>query len=133
MDSGYLTAPNALLAALSLTGRQMSNKPDSPSAALGDVLSLALDRAVGSSLDSLLVLRKSVNGYTAHQKARAVPLDDIMRALSTLLMEVEDERSANPDAAERRDPELARQLRAWCSEGYQNSAGPMASRGSRSD
>jgi hypothetical protein len=98
----------------------MSNKPDLPSAALGDVLALALDRAVGSSLDSLLVLRTSVKGYATHQKARGVPLDDIMRALSTVLMEVEDERSADPDGNGHRDPELARQIRAWCSDDYKH-------------
>ena len=100
----------------------MSNRTDAPSAALGDVLALALDRAVGSSLDSLLILRKAVKGYTTHQNARGVPLDDIMRALSTALMEAEDERSANPDGNGQRDPELARQLRAWCSEDYQAAA-----------
>jgi len=105
----------------------MSNKPDSPSAVLGDVLALALDRAVGSSLDSLLVLRKSVKGYATHQKARGVPLDDIMRALSTVLMEAEDERSANPDGNGQRDPELARQLRAWCSEDYKHAPDKRAS------
>ena len=118
MDSAQLNSTNALLAAPSLIGRQMSNRPDSPSAALGDVLVLALDRAVGSSLDSLLLLRQSVKGYATHQKARGVPLDDIMRALSTVLMEAEDERSTNPDGNGQRDPELARQLRAWCSEDY---------------
>lgn len=96
----------------------MSNRPDAPSAALGDVLALALDRAVGSSLDSLPNLRKSVKGYAVHQKARGVPLDDIMRALSTALMEAEDERSASDGGTGQRDPELARQLRAWCSEDY---------------
>ena len=122
LDSAVLNLSHALLAAPSLTGRQMSNKPDSPSAALGDVLSLALDRAIGSSLDSLLDLRKSVKGYATHQKARRVPLDEVMRAISTVLMEVEDERSANSDGNGHRDPELARQLRAWCSEDYQNGA-----------
>ena len=109
----------ALLAAHSSpTGRQMSNKPDSPSSALGDVLALALDRAVGSSMESLIVLRKSVRSYTSHQKSRGVPLDQVMRALATVLIEVEDERSSVSKIEVVRDPELARQLRAWCSADY---------------
>lgn len=99
----------------------MSNQADSPSAALGDVLALALDRAVGSSLDSLIMLRKSVRSYTSHQKSRGVTLDDIMRALGTTLMEVEDERSKESDVDVVRDPALARQLRAWCSANYAES------------
>ena len=100
----------------------MSNEPDSPSDALGDVLAHALDRAIGSSLESLLVLRKCVQGYTSHQKARGVSLDSIMLALSSVLMEVEDERSREAAADVVRDPELARQLRAWCSSDYAESA-----------
>lgn len=99
----------------------MSNSPDSPSPLLGNVLALALNRAVGSSLDSLLVLHKAMRGYTAHQKSRGVPLDGVMRALSAVLMEAEDDRP-NGDGDGQRDPELARQLRAWCSEAYADGA-----------
>ena len=96
----------------------MSDIADSPSHALSDVLSHALDRAVGSSLESLSLLRTSVRSYTAHQKARGVPLDAVMRALSGVLMEVEDDRSSEGTIDFLRDPELARQIRAWCSEDY---------------
>ena len=85
---------------------------------MGDVLAHALDRAVGSSLESLSVLRTSVRSYTNHQKARGVPLDAVMRALSTVLMEVEDDRTSEGAVDFLRDPELARQIRAWCSEDY---------------
>lgn len=96
----------------------MSGIADSPSQALGDVLSHALDRAAGSSLESLSLLRTSVRRYTTHQKARGVPLDGIMRSLSSALMQVEDERTSEGAADFLRDPELARQIRAWCSEDY---------------
>ncbi|MEO8578458.1 MAG: hypothetical protein ABI556_17230 [Gemmatimonadales bacterium] len=96
----------------------MSNRPDLPSSALGDVLAVALDRAVGSSLESLIVLRKSVKSYTAHQKSRGVELDHVMQALGTVLMETEDDRSRDSMIDVVRDPELARQLRAWCSADY---------------
>lgn len=105
---------------------QMSERPDSPPARLGDVLALALDRAVGSSLDSLHLLRKSVRSYTAHQKARGVPLDGVMRALSAVLMNLEDERSVETGTDGLRDPELARQLRAWCSEDYADNSKNVA-------
>jgi hypothetical protein len=96
----------------------MSNSPDSPPAVLGDVLAHALDRAVGTSLSSQHLLRTAVHDYTSHQKARGIPLDGVMRALSAVLMEIEDERMGGAETRERRDPELATQLRAWCSEFY---------------
>lgn len=96
----------------------MPETPDSPSSALGEVLTRALDRSVDTSLDSLVGLRHAVRNYTAHQKKRGVPLDRIMVALSSALIAAEDERanSDNPDGL--RDPDLARQLRAWCSADY---------------
>jgi hypothetical protein len=102
----------------------MPGLPDDPPTQLNDVLSHALDRAVGTSLDSLHTLRRAVREYTQRQKERGVPLDTIMLALSSVLMEVEDERldgdgsdiGGIADGA--RDPELARQLRAWCSKDY---------------
>ena len=96
----------------------MPETPDSPSSSLGDALAEALDRTAGASLDSLVVLRHAVRNYTKHQKNRGVPLDRVMVALGSALIQAEDERanSDNPDG--RRDPELARQLRAWCSADY---------------
>jgi len=96
----------------------MPDTPDSPPALLGNVLAQALDRALGTSLDSLHSLRQAVRSYTAHQKARGIPLDRVMVALSGVLMEAEDERVNGADTGGPRDPELARQLRAWCSEDY---------------
>lgn len=74
-------------------------------------------------MESLIALRKSVQSYTAHQKARGVPLDLVMRALGAVLMEVEDERSRESKIDVVRDPELARQLRAWCSSDYSATSG----------
>jgi hypothetical protein len=91
--------------------------PDSPSSALGDAVANALDRALGTSLDSLTALHHAVVNYTQHQKKRGVPLDRVMVALSTELSECEDEKSGI-DLPSVRDPELARQLRAWCSAAY---------------
>lgn len=102
----------------------MSDIPDLPPALLGDGLARALDRAAGSSLESFDTLRRSVRGYTSHQKARGVPLDGVMRALSAALMEVEDDR-AQTETNKLRDPELARQLRAWCSQDYADVSGAL--------
>ncbi len=96
----------------------MSEIPDSPPALLGSALAQALDRALGTSLDSLHLLRQSVRTYTGHQKSRGIPLDGVMLALSAVLMEAEDERMRGVEVQGPRDPELARQLRAWCSEDY---------------
>lgn len=96
----------------------MADSPDSPPAAIGVALSDALDRSTGAPLGSLHSLRKAVRSYASHQKSRGVPLDQVMLALSGVLMEVEDDRGTNSDAIDHRDPELARQLRAWCSEDY---------------
>jgi hypothetical protein len=95
----------------------MPDSPDSPVAAIAKALVDALDRAVGASLASMHSLRTAVRGYTLHQKSRGVPLDQVMVALSAVLMQAEDDR-ASDGAADHRDPELARQLRAWCSEDY---------------
>ena len=95
----------------------MPNTPEAPSSALGDLLSQALNRAVNTSLSSLESLRDAVQAYTLHEKNRGMPLDSIMRGISSVLMEMEDER-ASPEDTSPRDPKLARQLRAWCSESY---------------
>ena len=95
----------------------MPNTPDSPSVALGELLSAALDRSIETSLASLESLREAVRSYTRRQKNKGMPLDSVMRALSGVLMELEDDR-ASGDHAPTRDPKLARQLRAWCSEHY---------------
>lgn len=121
-----ITNTSAAGDAFSFPVRQMPESPDSPPARLGHVLALALDRAVGSPLDSLDALRNSVRSYTAHQKARGVPLDGVMRAVSAVLMNVEDERPGEPGTEGRRDPELARQLRAWCSEDYSDDSKNVA-------
>ena len=98
----------------------MSQQADTPSSQLNEGLAEALDRAVGTSLQSLNVLRQSVREYARRQKNRGVPLDSVMRALSSVLMEAEDERKDGDGFADgARDPELARQIRAWCGEDYQ--------------
>lgn len=98
----------------------MPQQADTPSPQLNDGLAEALDRAVGTSLQSLHVLRQSVREYVRRQKNRGVPLDNVMRALSSVLMEAEDERQDGDGLADgARDPELARQIRAWCGEDYE--------------
>ena len=94
------------------------NDPDSPSTALGAMLEQALDRSVETSLHSLLSLRKAIRDYSRQQRARGMSLDSVMRAVSGALMEVEDDRATASGPSATRDPELARQLRAWCSEDY---------------
>jgi hypothetical protein len=95
----------------------MPNNSDSPSPALGELLGQALDRSVETSLSSLETLRDAVRAYTRNEKNRGMPLDTVMRGISTALMEMEDERVSG-DGMSPRDPKLARQLRAWCSEHY---------------
>ena len=50
-----------------------------------------------------------------------MPLDSVMRAVSSVLMELEDDRVSS-NGAPQSDPKLARQLRAWCSEHYTGAA-----------
>lgn len=95
----------------------MSNIPESPSATFGELLAAALDRSVETSLTSLDLLREEVRSYTRRQKNRGMPLDSVMRAIATLLIEAEDDRALT-NVTPTRDPKLARQLRAWCSEDY---------------
>jgi hypothetical protein len=98
----------------------MPEQPDATSSQLNHGLASALDRALGTSLDSLHSLRRAVGEYVRRQKQRGVPLDNVMLALSSVLMEAEDDRKdGNGLADSTRDPELARQIRAWCSEDYQ--------------
>lgn len=82
------------------------------------MLEEALDRSVKTSLASLESLRQAVRGYTRHQKTRGMTLDSVMRAVSGVLMEIEDDRATDLNPVPLRDPDLARQLRAWCSEDY---------------
>jgi hypothetical protein len=97
----------------------MPEKPDVPSSQLNDGFAAALDRAAGTSLESLHTLRTAVREYARRQKQRGVPLDSVMLALSSVLMEAEDDRQHGGGHAEgARDPELARQIRAWCGEDY---------------
>lgn len=95
----------------------MSTIPDSPSHALGELLSDALERSVDTSLTSLESLQTAVRSYTRHQKNLGVSLDSIMRAISSVLMEAEDDRIVN-NGQPLRDPKLASQLRAWCGGEY---------------
>lgn len=41
-----------------------------------------------------------------------------MLALTSVLLTAEDEKTVDGEAQAFRDPELARQLRAWCGEAY---------------
>jgi hypothetical protein len=95
----------------------MQHTPDSPSAAFGDLLASALGRSIETSLTSLDALRDAVQAYTRNEKHKGASLDSVMRAIASLLIEAEDDR-ASPDEPPTRDPKLARQLRAWCSEHY---------------
>jgi len=96
----------------------MPNNTSQPPTHLSAELARALDRAVGTSLDSLDLLRKAIRTYAMDQKARGIPLDQVMVTVGRVLMDVEDDRIGLPQLAALRDPDLARQLRAWCSEYY---------------
>lgn len=96
----------------------MPNTPDTPSLALGPMLAQALDRSLDTSLDSLHALRKAVRIYTRNQKRRGETLDSVMRGVSSVLMEIEDDRTNGTPDSMNRDPDLARQLRAWCGHDY---------------
>jgi hypothetical protein len=92
--------------------------PGFPPKDLPTALSEALERALGTSLDSLHNLRGLIVGFARRQQAHGVPLNDVIVAVGRLLMTAEDDAVPRLGAAEARDPELARQLRAWCAEGY---------------
>lgn len=96
----------------------MPENPAIPPKDLPTALSSALERALGTSLDSLHNLRGLVIGFARRQYAQGVPLNDVIVAVGRQLMSAEDDAVPRPGAAEARDPELARQLRAWCAEGY---------------
>jgi hypothetical protein len=85
---------------------------------LPTALADALERAVGTSLDSLHNLRGLVIAHSRRQQAHGVPLNDVIVAVGRLLMTAEDDAVPHPPATQARDPELARQVRAWCAEGY---------------
>ena len=85
---------------------------------LPSALANALERALGTSLDSLHNLRGLIVGYAQRQQSHGVPLNDVIVAVGRLLMTAEDDAVPRAGAVEARDPELARQLRAWCAEGY---------------
>jgi hypothetical protein len=87
---------------------------------LPTALADALERGVGTSLDSLHNLRGLVVGYARRQQAHGVPLNDVIVAVGRLLMTAEDDAVPHPPAIQARDPDLARQVRAWCAEGYTN-------------
>lgn len=95
----------------------MDNHAESPRPLLGAMLEAALDRSVATSLDSFSSLRTAVRTYARHQRDRGIPLDSVMRAVSAALMEIEDDRGT-AESESVRDPNLARQLRAWCSDDY---------------
>lgn len=96
----------------------INNYADSASPSLGGMLDAALDRSITTSLESLESLRAAVRTYALHQRNRGVSLDSVMRAVSSALMEAEDDRGRERHSSSIRDPSLARQLRAWCSEDY---------------
>jgi len=98
--------------------------PGFPPKDLPSALANALERAVGTSLDSLHHLRGFVIGYARRQQAHGVALNDVIVAVGRLLMTAEDDAVPHPPAAEARDPELARQVRAWCAEGYAKDGRP---------
>ena len=83
-------------------------------------LTRALTRLPGTALDSLHGLRDAVHGFAQREKLRGSPLEDSILAVHRELMVAEDEVMAALLSTEPRDPALARQVRAWCSEGYHN-------------
>ena len=81
-------------------------------------LTRALTRVPGTALQSLHGLRDAVHGFAKREKLRGAPLEESILAVHRELMAAEDEVMATLLSTEPRDPALARQVRAWCSEGY---------------
>ena len=96
----------------------MSEHSELPPQDLPAALAEALERAVGTSVQTLHHLRSCVINYAKREERRGVPINDVIVAVGRLLMTAEDEAIPRPDGTEARDPELARQVRAWCSEAY---------------
>ena len=92
--------------------------PDDPPRLLGDAMSDALDRAIDDSMSSLRVLHDAVRRYAIQQRGRGIPLDEIMRVITTVQLNAEDDRPRGVADTAKRDPVLTTQLRAWCSEAY---------------
>lgn len=78
----------------------------------------ALERAVGTSVHTLHHLRDCVLEYSRRQAARSVPLNDVIVGVGRLLMTAEDNSTSRAEGEPKRDQQLARQVRAWCAEGY---------------
>jgi len=81
-------------------------------------LTRALSRVPGTTLDSLSDLRDAVHRFAQRENLRGSPLEETILAVHRELMAAEDDVMAQFLATEPRDPALARQVRAWCSEGY---------------
>ena len=81
-------------------------------------LTRALSRVPGTTLGSLSDLRAAVHRFAERENRRGSPLADTILAVHRELMAAEDDVMAQFLATEPRDPDLARQVRAWCSEGY---------------
>ena len=100
----------------------MSQSPEVSHDLLSE-LTRALTRLPGTALDSLHGLRDAVHGFGHRQRLRGTPLEESILAVHRELMAAEDEVMATLLSTEPRDPALARQVRAWCSEGYTNGNG----------
>jgi hypothetical protein len=81
-------------------------------------LTRALSRVPGTTLGSLSDLRAAVHRFAERESHRGSPLEETILAVHRELMAAEDDVMAQFLATEPRDPALARQVRAWCSEGY---------------
>ena len=81
-------------------------------------LTRALSRVPGTTLGSLSDLREAVHRFAERENRRGSPLSDTILAVHRELMTAEDDVMAQFLATEPRDPALARQVRAWVSEGY---------------
>jgi hypothetical protein len=81
-------------------------------------LTRALTRLPGTALGSLHELRDAVHGFGRRERQRGSLLEDTILAVHRELMTAEDEVMPTLLSTEARDPALARQVRAWCSEGY---------------
>jgi hypothetical protein len=107
--------------AFSLPRRPLQTLPQDSHDLLSE-LTRALRRVPGTALGSLHALRNAVFRFAERDRRHGLPLEESILGVHRELMAAEDEVMSNLLSTEPRDPALARQVRAWCSESYTTTA-----------